>query len=48
MMDLIFEKSVKGRRGLSIPRPDVSVKARVPDKYRRKEPADCLNYHVLI
>ncbi len=34
-MELIFEKSVKGRRGFRVPKSDVSVKAEVPSKYRR-------------
>src|SRR3989338_7378608 len=35
-MKLIFEKSVKGRRGISIPKSDVPTKAKVPAQYTRK------------
>jgi len=35
-MQLIFEKSIKGRRGLKIQKSDVKEKAKFPDKYRRK------------
>jgi glycine dehydrogenase subunit 2 len=38
-MDLIFEKSVKGRRGFSFGKSDVPTKAQVPLKYARKEEA---------
>lgn len=37
-MELIFEKSVKGRRGMRLPAPDVP-KAEIYKKYLRKEPA---------
>jgi len=36
-MQLIFEKSVKGRRGYKIAKCDVLSKAEFPDKYRRKK-----------
>ena len=38
-MQLIFEKSVQGRRGFLNPKSDVDVKAGLPEKYRRKEDA---------
>jgi glycine dehydrogenase subunit 2 len=38
-MDLIFEKSVAGRRGFENPKSDVGVKAEIPAQYRRA--ADC-------
>src|SRR3989338_5323262 len=38
-MDLIFEKSVVGRRGFENPKSDVGIKAEVPAKYRRR--SDC-------
>ena len=38
-MQLIFEKSVQGRRGFRFPDSDVPVKARVPQKYARKDDA---------
>lgn len=38
-MDLIFEKSVSGRRGYLNPRSDIEVKTEIPDKYRRSR--DC-------
>ncbi|HLD88519.1 MAG TPA: aminomethyl-transferring glycine dehydrogenase subunit GcvPB [Candidatus Omnitrophota bacterium] len=34
-MELIFEKSVQGRRGFRFPNSDVPVKAQVPQKYAR-------------
>ncbi|MFC1807154.1 aminomethyl-transferring glycine dehydrogenase subunit GcvPB [Candidatus Omnitrophota bacterium] len=39
-MQLIFEKSVKGRRGLKLPESDVSVKSKIPSKYTRGKKAD--------
>ena len=36
-MDLIFEKSVAGRRGFENPRSDVGIAGEIPAKYRRKE-----------
>ena len=36
-MQLIFEKSIKSRRGLKIQRSDVKEKAKFPDKYKRKK-----------
>jgi glycine dehydrogenase subunit 2 len=38
-MDLIFEKSVKGRKGISLPRSDVSVQGDIPAKYKRTSDA---------
>ena len=38
-MDLIFEKSVKGRRGFRFGNSDVPVKAQILAKYARKEEA---------
>ncbi len=38
-MELIFEKSVSGRKGFRVPARDVPVKAEVPARYRRTE--DC-------
>lgn len=38
-MELIFEKSVKGRRGFRFPNSDVPVKAQVPAQYARREDA---------
>jgi len=38
-MQLIFEKSVEGRRGFENPKSDVDVKAEIPPQYRRDE--DC-------
>lgn len=35
-MDLIFEKGVSGRRGISLPKSDVPVQAEVPGPYRRQ------------
>lgn len=39
-MQLIFEKSVSGRRGFQVPKSDVPVKAEIPVKYKRGN--DCL------
>lgn len=39
-MKLIYEKSVKGRRGLKLPVSDVPVKAPIPEKLCRKSPAE--------
>jgi len=39
-MSIIFEKSVKGRRGVCLPKNDVPVSAVIPDKYRRESPLD--------
>ena len=36
-MELIFEKSVSGRRGFQIPASDVPVKAEVPAQYQRSQ-----------
>ncbi|MBF0490920.1 MAG: aminomethyl-transferring glycine dehydrogenase subunit GcvPB, partial [Candidatus Omnitrophica bacterium] len=38
-MDLIFEKSVKGRRGFCFGASDVPTKAQVPAKYARQNEA---------
>ena len=38
-MELIFEKSVKGRTGYQFPVSDVPVKAVMAQNYLRKEPA---------
>ncbi len=38
-MELIFEKSVKGRRGFRFPDSDVPVKVQVPQKYARGDDA---------
>ena len=38
-MQLIFEKSVLGRRGFEVSKSDVDVKAEIPSQYRRDE--DC-------
>ncbi len=40
-MQLIFEKSIKDRRGVSIPKSDLSVTAKFPQEYRRDKDA-CL------
>src|SRR3989338_5776250 len=37
-MELVFEKSVKGRRGFRVPISDVSVKAEIPSEYCRAKP----------
>ncbi len=39
-MELIFEKSVKGRRGFQLPVSDVPVKAKIPAKYARANDAE--------
>jgi glycine dehydrogenase subunit 2 len=39
-MELIFEKSVKGRRGFQVPASDVPVKATIPAKYARTADAE--------
>ena len=39
-MSVIFEKSVKGRRGVVLPKNDGSISASIPDKYRRESPLD--------
>ena len=39
-MKLIYEKSVKGRRGVKLPRPDVPAEDRVPGQYLRKSPPE--------
>jgi glycine dehydrogenase subunit 2 len=36
-MELIFEKSVKGRRGYLPPKSDVGISGAIPDKYRRNK-----------
>lgn len=36
-MELIFEKSVKGRRGFIPPKSDVGLQSQIPSKYQRKE-----------
>src|SRR3989338_5240823 len=38
-MQLIFEKSVEGRRGFEVPRSDVGFKAQIPQPYMRRR--DC-------
>ncbi|MBN1871636.1 MAG: aminomethyl-transferring glycine dehydrogenase subunit GcvPB [Candidatus Omnitrophica bacterium] len=38
-MKLIFEKSVAGRRGVTLPRPDVPKRAIIDGKYTRKDAA---------
>ena len=40
LMKLIFEKSVPGRKGVALSRCDVSVSARIPDRFRRSRPAE--------
>jgi len=40
IMDIIFKKSVSGRRGLSLPALDVPVQVTVEQKYRRTSDAD--------
>ena len=39
-MKLIFEKSVKGRRGFRLPASDVTVKAKIPAQYARANDAE--------
>lgn len=39
-MKLIFEKSVKGRRGFGLPASDVPVKAKIPAQYARAHDAE--------
>ncbi len=39
-MKLIFEKSIKGRRGLKLQEPDVPIKLDFHSKYKRKKEAD--------
>jgi glycine dehydrogenase subunit 2 len=39
-MSLIFEKSVKGRKGVNLPASDVPVHYEIPSKYRRGQDAD--------
>ncbi len=39
-MQLIFEKSVKGRRGFRPPASDVPVQVKIPDKYARTNDAE--------
>jgi glycine dehydrogenase subunit 2 len=39
-MELIFEQSVKGRRGFRLPESDVPVKAKVPPQYARGADAE--------
>ena len=38
-MELIFEKSVQGRRGFRFPNSDVPAQAAVPQKYARTDEA---------
>lgn len=38
-MELIFEKSVSKRKGISLPKRDVPVQADIPKKYKRKKDA---------
>ena len=38
-MELIFEKSVNGRRGFQIPKSDVPLQADIPAKYKRQSEA---------
>jgi glycine dehydrogenase subunit 2 len=41
-MTTIFDKSIKGRRGVSLPENDVPVSAQIPEKYKRiNEPGLC-------
>ncbi len=35
-MNLLFEKSIAGRKGISLPKSDVPVKGEIPSSYRRK------------
>jgi len=35
-MELIFDKSVPGRRGYSLPKNDVGLESEIPEKYQRK------------
>jgi len=39
-MSIIFEKSVKGRKGVSLPCSDVPVHYEIPGKYRREKDAE--------
>ena len=39
-MQLIFEKSIAGRRGVKIPKSDVSLEAEFPKRYRRQTAAE--------
>ena len=39
-MELIFKKSVSGRRGLKLPKSDVSVKVDLPPQYRRSKDSE--------
>ncbi len=39
-MSTIFEKSVKGRKGVGLPRCDVPAKVEVPEEYRRAQSLD--------
>jgi glycine dehydrogenase subunit 2 len=39
-MQLIYEKSIKGRRGFKLPKSDVSFKAEIPKKYARAAAPD--------
>ncbi len=55
-MELIFEKSVEGRRGFSFGPSDVPTQARVPSQYARSEDApwpqvselDCVRHYTLL
>ena len=40
-MSVIFEKTVPGRKGVSLPECDVPVKGEVPEAYRRAVTAWC-------
>ncbi|MDR2577272.1 MAG: aminomethyl-transferring glycine dehydrogenase subunit GcvPB [Chitinispirillales bacterium] len=39
-MKIIFEKSIKNRRGVTLPKNDVPVNAAIPEKYARKSPPE--------
>ncbi|MCL2182182.1 MAG: aminomethyl-transferring glycine dehydrogenase subunit GcvPB [Chitinispirillia bacterium] len=39
-MSIIFEKSITGRRGVTLPKNDVPVNAAIPEKYLRKSRLD--------
>ena len=39
-MSLIFEKSVKGRKGVNLPASDVPVHYEIPSNYRRGQDAN--------
>ncbi|KMQ51688.1 Glycine dehydrogenase [decarboxylating] (glycine cleavage system P2 protein) [Chitinispirillum alkaliphilum] len=37
-MSVIFDKSVPGRKGVTLPQSDVPISAQIPEQYRRKTP----------